>query len=331
MVKIVHFNRNITKNVIICTSVFVTVITILGSFGLFKKQNKLLKKIKEMASVIICYNPLSILRKHKKIVLPPIDKHIETCWSDDEIEKIFSQACQAVRLYRSKLKLEQWLFLYGLYRQSLNKKNRFDVEDDDVDFVLVADEKHTNTSKSKENNFLEKEKKNAIKHCKELSEKECKIMYATYVYSLFPQALGNIDNSDSTIIGTTKCVSKMKNISEENSIENNLCDTFCYHVVEENVEGVKYMLNEHPSLLNEKNSEGLTALHYACDRGYLEIAKMLVEKGASVNVEDSYGETPLDVATEAGQMEIVDYLLTLNAKANTTNDDGQKMKDMLNE
>jgi ankyrin repeat protein len=34
--------------------------------------------------------------------------------------------------------------------------------------------------------------------------------------------------------------------------------------------------------------KGLTALHYACDRGHLDIIKLLVEKGADVNALVSY-------------------------------------------
>jgi hypothetical protein len=43
---------------------------------------------------------------------------------------------------------------------------------------------------------------------------------------------------------------------------------------------------------------GATALSYACDRGHLEVVKVLLAHGADVNVKDTfYGATPLDWAT----------------------------------
>jgi ankyrin repeat protein len=43
---------------------------------------------------------------------------------------------------------------------------------------------------------------------------------------------------------------------------------------------------------------GATALSYACDRGHLEVVRVLLERGARVDVEDSfYGATPLDWAS----------------------------------
>ena len=50
--------------------------------------------------------------------------------------------------------------------------------------------------------------------------------------------------------------------------------------------------------VNQKNNDGGTGLHWACDNGHLEVVKYLVEKaGANKNIRtSSFGYTPLDLA-----------------------------------
>src|SRR4029453_3650975 len=64
-----------------------------------------------------------------------------------------------------------------------------------------------------------------------------------------------------------------------------------------------------------------TALSYACDRGHLEVVKLLLERGADVNVKDTfYNATPLTWAVgpaaprKPQHAEIVGLLLRSGAK-----------------
>lgn len=64
----------------------------------------------------------------------------------------------------------------------------------------------------------------------------------------------------------------------------------------------------------DQSSHG--ALHWACERGYTDMAKMLISRGADVNAEDMDGNTPLVVALQSGSgasPDIIRHLLESKA------------------
>lgn len=66
--------------------------------------------------------------------------------------------------------------------------------------------------------------------------------------------------------------------------------------------------------VNSKTRYGATALSYACDKGHVEVVKLLIERGADVNSRDTfYGEVPLGWALSKGHAEIVKLLLNNGA------------------
>lgn len=66
---------------------------------------------------------------------------------------------------------------------------------------------------------------------------------------------------------------------------------------------------------NAKFRYGTTALFPACDRGHLEIVKLLLERGAEVNVRDTfYNATPLTWAASKGHVAIILLLLDKGAQ-----------------
>jgi ankyrin repeat protein len=52
------------------------------------------------------------------------------------------------------------------------------------------------------------------------------------------------------------------------------------------------LLKENPELINTKE-DGLTALHIAADRGYLDIVKALIDAGADLNIRTDDEDTAL--------------------------------------
>jgi len=64
--------------------------------------------------------------------------------------------------------------------------------------------------------------------------------------------------------------------------------------------------------------EEWTALHYASNLGYIEIAKELIQAGADVNVITSYKATPLHLASRSSFTEIARGLIEAGADVNVT-------------
>ena len=67
--------------------------------------------------------------------------------------------------------------------------------------------------------------------------------------------------------------------------------------------------------VNTKTQYGATALAYACDKGHVDVVKLLLEHGANVNVKDTfYGEMPLGWALQKENVEILRLLLEKGAE-----------------
>src|SRR6056297_2446330 len=88
------------------------------------------------------------------------------------------------------------------------------------------------------------------------------------------------------------------------------------------VEIAKYLIQQ-GAQVNQQDSDGFTALHYAAKDGHLEIVKLLVGKGAELNIypdESKFykGETPLNSACSYGNtgdknLEVVKFLVEQGA------------------
>ncbi|KAI9287606.1 ankyrin repeat-containing domain protein [Umbelopsis sp. AD052] len=61
--------------------------------------------------------------------------------------------------------------------------------------------------------------------------------------------------------------------------------------------------------VDDRDAQGLTMLHYACDRGNIEAVKLLVTSGADVNALTEENETPLHFACLSEREEIAQYLI----------------------
>ncbi|KAL5538995.1 hypothetical protein UlMin_024314 [Ulmus minor] len=79
--------------------------------------------------------------------------------------------------------------------------------------------------------------------------------------------------------------------------------------------------------LNLKDSEGRTPLHWAVDRGHLNVIELLVSKNADINAKDDEGLTPLHYAAVCDREAIAEYLVKQNADPNLKDNDGNTPSD----
>lgn len=73
---------------------------------------------------------------------------------------------------------------------------------------------------------------------------------------------------------------------------------------------VLLLLEGSAAQLDERDSEGCSALHWAADKGHVEVAQALVAAGADVHAVDGDGLTPLHYAALAEQREVAVVLIT---------------------
>ena len=68
------------------------------------------------------------------------------------------------------------------------------------------------------------------------------------------------------------------------------------------------------TVVNAKDEEGGTPLHFATGWDHKEIVELLIDAGADVNAKDDVGDTPLDVAIQLKRTEIGNLLRKHGAK-----------------
>lgn len=65
-----------------------------------------------------------------------------------------------------------------------------------------------------------------------------------------------------------------------------------------NLDMIRFLVFDLNADVDLKDEDGQTALHYAASCGHTEVVKYLVESGADTSVEDADGATPLSVTSE---------------------------------
>ncbi|CAI0397477.1 unnamed protein product [Linum tenue] len=80
--------------------------------------------------------------------------------------------------------------------------------------------------------------------------------------------------------------------------------------------------------VNSKDSEGRTPLHWAVDRGHLNIVELLAGRNADINAKDNEGQTALHYAAVCEREGIAEFLVKQNANINVKDNDGKSARDL---
>ncbi|CEL94752.1 unnamed protein product [Vitrella brassicaformis CCMP3155] len=100
-------------------------------------------------------------------------------------------------------------------------------------------------------------------------------------------------------------------------------DKVCRLAAKGDLERLKAAIDGDRSLVSGRDSQGMTALHFAADRGHEAMAAYLIQQGSPIDAQDDNGETPLHIAVLAEQAGIVRLLLSRGASSTIKNNDNQ--------
>jgi len=86
---------------------------------------------------------------------------------------------------------------------------------------------------------------------------------------------------------------------------------------------VQALLEENPALINSKDKNGATPLHWAAAWCTRDMAELLLAHKADVNAKANDGTTPLHGAAANGRKDVAELLLANGAEVNAKADEGQ--------
>lgn len=221
-----------------------------------------------------------------------------------DLNVLFSTASTHVRSIISKLNDDQMLQFYGLYKQ--------------------ATDGPCDKPKPSWYQMTEKQKWEAWMSQKDLGPEAAMEKYIQLLDSIDPswQKDLNIKSNDSWIHHST-----MKNDDEEISDSNK---TIFDWVKEGNLTKIE-SINSQEIKTNDLCEDGLSLLHWAADRGNLDIVKYFIQKlKADINIKDVDGQTPLHYAASCGHTEVVKYLLDKGANPKLLDNEQQSAFDIAN-
>ncbi|VDN23424.1 unnamed protein product [Gongylonema pulchrum] len=124
---------------------------------------------------------------------------------------------------------------------------------------------------------------------------------------------GNIEKLKELLSGSTALLEERdENQTESSGMSSEQLEWFAA-LDEGNIEKLKELLSGSTALLEERDENQLTALHWAADRGKLELVDFLIGAGADVNIQDYGGQTPLHYAVSCSHRNVVELLLKKGA------------------
>jgi ankyrin repeat protein/L-ascorbate metabolism protein UlaG (beta-lactamase superfamily) len=88
---------------------------------------------------------------------------------------------------------------------------------------------------------------------------------------------------------------------------------------------IKALVAKDPKVVNEKEAEGGTPLHFASHSGNVEIIAFLLANKADIKAVDDLGRSPLHLAASAGHGETVDLLIAKGAETKAVCRDGRNL------
>jgi len=113
-------------------------------------------------------------------------------------------------------------------------------------------------------------------------------------------------NSKNTQNFISLCHAKKLNFDQRDANGNRAVSIAVRH---ENLDALKYLVEECKVDINAQNDSGVTIGHDVCERSYDKLLQYLITKGIKLNIKNKNGETALDYAKIYFRQNIVDVLI----------------------
>jgi len=127
-------------------------------------------------------------------------------------------------------------------------------------------------------------------------------------------------------------VSTMAAAEDDGDVDETPVGQLCEAIAEGKVAEASAILRRQPELAAQVDKDGMSPLHWAADRGELEVAQTLVailqrkpaaEAAAVLNARDASGDTALHYAVNTDNLELARALVAAGADAHVENEDGE--------
>lgn len=245
-----------------------------------------------------------------------VDNYSDFDLSDEEtgegsaLDKQFFIAANHLKTLVSKLDSTKLLELYSYYKQGT--------------------EGPCKTPRPKWYDVQGKQKWDTWNALADMPSDEAKERYVKLIQVLDPKWQNNDGfraNSEGPKGDSWVAVSTLSNANEEEILQDNDKTIFDF-CKENNANRVEMILQQNPNIVNKLDDSGLNLLHWAADRGYLSILKIVLSNGGNVDILDSCGQTALHYAVSCGHFDCVKYLLDSGAKFDIKDEDENTCVDL---
>lgn len=231
--------------------------------------------------------------------------------SDGSQHEIFEKAANYLPSLMAKLDQTQLISLYAHYKQ--------------------ATEGTCTTPKPGFFDYKGKQKWNAWSELGDMSKEDAMRQYIKTIKSIDPDWDQQSEEHNST---QNKSVGPVMSVmvNNERALSDNEKTIFDL-VKEDAIDRLEVLAkNKQLSEINQKDEDGLALVHWASDRGHVNMVKWLVNHNADVNITDLEGQTALHYASSCGHLGVVKVLLEKGALPSIRDKEGLLPKDVsLNE